>query len=121
MQCVTSVFDDQLARLPALQFEVDAPRPISLFGYRHKETGAKVLALWFDGEIPSDDNETAPVSLDVADVSFDRPAYVNLREGAVHRIPEKALSREGSSTSLRDLPVYDSPVLVAELDLLHLA
>ena len=121
MQCLTSIFDDRLERLSALGCQSDAARPMSVFGYRDQENSAQILTLWFDDEVPSDANETTPVSLKVADAAFERPVYVDLRAGTVHRIPEETIVRESGGIQFRRLPIYDSPVLVAEQSLLSLA
>jgi hypothetical protein len=121
MQCLTAIFDDRMVRLPALEFESNAARSVSAFGYRDRQSGGEILTLWVDDQIPSDAHEATPVTLSVADAALKQPAYVDLREGAVYSIPEEAISRETRGTKFVRLPVYDSPIAIAESSLLPLA
>jgi hypothetical protein len=43
---------------------------------------------------------------------------VDLRNGEVYEIPEKNWSRKGSAYTFKDIPVYDSPVLIADKSLI---
>lgn len=119
MQHLTAIFDDRLARVPEVNIETDAERSLAAYAYQDQKTGAQVLTLWFDDEIPGDTNETTEIALTAADVAFDKPAYVDLREGTVYRIPKEALTHE--KCKFGKLSVYDSPILIAEQSLLPLA
>ena len=52
---------------------------------------------------------------------FQRPAFVDLFSGDVYAISEEAISREGERITFHALPLYDSPILVAENSVLNLA
>lgn len=45
---------------------------------------------------------------------FTEPVYADLRTGKVHAIPKANWSRVGDGVVLRQIPVYDSPILIAE-------
>jgi hypothetical protein len=45
------------------------------------------------------------------------PVWVDLRTGEVYEIPEKNWSRKGLVYTFKDIPVYDSPVLIADKSL----
>ncbi|MHC4679648.1 MAG: hypothetical protein ACYTEK_13205, partial [Planctomycetota bacterium] len=47
---------------------------------------------------------------------FGEPVYVDLREGRVYEIPEKNWSRQAKNWSFRDVPCYDTPILIADRD-----
>jgi hypothetical protein len=64
--------------------------------------------------MPTDGNATTPVELTVLRGSFRDPVWVDLRDGTVRAIPADGWSRRGSTYVFRRVPVYDSPVLIAD-------
>jgi hypothetical protein len=120
MQYLTATMDDRLARITDLWSESSAQHSLALYGYRETEGRAHVLSLWFDGEIPGDTNQKTQIDLTVQGCTFEQPAYVDLRSGEVYGIPKAMFQANGSRVTFSDLPVYDSPVLIAERSLLNL-
>ncbi len=114
VQHLTAVFDDQLRRIPDYAHRAAAGRPLAVFGYAHAPTGRQVVTLWFDDAMPTDGNATTPVELTVLRGSFRDPVWVDLRDGTVRAIPADGWSRRGSTYVFRRVPVYDSPVLIAD-------
>ena len=43
-----------------------------------------------------------------------------MRAGEVFEIPKKQWSKSGSVYEFKNIPVYDSPILIAEKSMLHL-
>jgi hypothetical protein len=87
---------------------------MSVFAYENKYSNQQVVTLWFDGEIPSDSNEKTKVDFTFYQGQFEDPVYVDLRSGDVYEIPARNLSQNGSTYEFKDIPVYDSPVLIAD-------
>jgi len=68
----------------------------------------------------SESNELTPVDLTLPQTSFSDPVWVDLRTGAVHAVPRAQWSAAGAGCRMNAVPVYDSPVLLAERAVLSL-
>jgi hypothetical protein len=113
-QHVFAVFDDSLARITDYPFTATVEAPLALYAYGHKATGQQVVAIWFRGAVPEDSNATAPVDFTLSRGRFRAPVYVDLREGHVLTIPADRWAQRPDGCVFRGIPVYDSPVLIAE-------
>ena len=80
-----------------------------------------MVAVWQDGDIPSDRTEKTGIDFTFPAASFDEPAYVDLREGKVCEIPPSHWSRRGTVCEFRGIPCYDSPILIADKSVLPIA
>ena len=121
MQNLTAVFDDRLVRVPDIKVETGTDRSLAAYGYRERDGRGQILTLWFDDEIPNDQSDleqSTPISVTVSGCTFRRPVYVDLLSGTVYSMPEETLARSGDTVAFHGLPVYDSPILVAEQGLL---
>ena len=114
VQNLASVFDSRLKRISHYPYVADNKKSMSLFGYENKASGNQVVTLWFDGEIPSDSNEKTNINVTFPNGNFDEPVYVDLRTGKIYKIPEDRYTRSGSKYTFKNIPVYDSPVLIAD-------
>jgi hypothetical protein len=111
---VMSVFDDDLVRAEDVPCAADAAQKLALTVYRHAKTKKTVVATWLCGAVPSDSNETVPVDFRFARGGIEEAVYADLRTGRVYRIPAESVAREGEALVLRRIPLYDSPVLLAD-------
>jgi hypothetical protein len=113
-QHVMSVFDDRLSRLPDYPCTTNAAEKLAVHAYARAQTKQQVVAAWFCGGVPWDSNATTPVDFRFKQGDFQEPVYADLRTGVVYRIPKENWSREGDEFVVRGIPVYDSPILIAE-------
>lgn len=120
IQNLTSVFDNTLEKIPNYAFKTDNSESMSLFAYQNEYTKNQVVTIWFDGDIPSDSNEKTEIDFTFYEGDFDEPVYVDLRTGEVFEIPENQWSKSGSVYEFKNIPVYDSPVLIADKSLLKI-
>ena len=112
VQHMVSVFDVGLERMDTLRYTEDTYHGLQVHGF--ERDGAPVVALWFSDNVPSDYNGTTAVDFTFADLKFDDPVYVDLRTGVVYDISTSYHRRTGAGHEFYDLPVYDSPLLIAE-------
>ena len=63
------------------------------------------MAAWLGGEVPKDDNTPVPTNLPLT--GFTEPVFVDLLTGNVSDLPDP-------------LPLYDSPILIADKSALPL-
>ena len=118
-QTVFAVFDDSLVRLTNFTSTASVTNAIAAFAYASK-TGDQAVTLWFKGAMPSDSNSKTLVDFTFHASSFTTPVYADLRAGEVYSIPQANWSRAGDGVVLRQIPVYDSPILIAEQGVLPL-
>jgi hypothetical protein len=117
VQNIVSVFDDQLELVPNFGCDVQAAKSVACYTYKHKQNGTHVLVFWDKSDVPSNRNETIPASFTFPKGSFKNPVWVDTITGGIHAIPAKAITSEGDKVTLKDIPVYDAPVLITDEDL----
>ncbi len=117
MQNMTSVFDDCL--LPT--FEKAAilfKRNCSVYPFSCAD--GNLLVYWDRSDTPGNATDTAPCQILFRDIAFDEPVLVDMISGKVFAIPADRISRQGDFIQFRDMPVIDSPFVIAEKRLLKL-
>jgi hypothetical protein len=122
IQNLTSVFDDSLERIKDLHCEIQqvSPYETKMYGYRNKNTGRQLLVFWNGSKTPSDSNEILKARFLVENGNFENPVVVDLLTGRVYAIPSHRWRIDGKTVIFSHVPVYDSPILIADRSLLHL-
>lgn len=117
-QCVFAVFDDRLQPIAGLRCITTALQSVAVSGYRDGTGRGDVVAAWFNDAPPGESSHVSEVAITVAGVCFQEPVLVDVRTGIVYAIPSDAWSHDRHGVTFDSLPVYDSPVLVAEKGIL---
>jgi hypothetical protein len=119
IQNLAAVFDDTLQLAAGFTCERTTAESLSVFGFRKGGAArAELVALWMDGEAPTNSFATTPVDLTFTGAQFRNPVLVDLMTGAVYAIPAGSLSRRGDKVSLKSVPLYDSPMLICDRSLI---
>jgi hypothetical protein len=114
-QKVFAIFDNSLVRLTNFTCTASVTNSIAAFAYTNRITGAQVVALWFKDDMPSGSNNKTLVDFRLSASHFKEPAYVDLLTGQVY-----ALRSSEKGTTFKQIPLYDSPILIAEKAVLPL-
>lgn len=115
VQNLAAIFDNRLVRIRDFPTEGAVEgKPMSVYGYRHEPSGRTIATLWFHGEVPTNDNAKTAVDVVLRNASFKDPLYVDLRTGRVYEVPRDRWSNEGGRVFFKQVPLYDSPVLLAD-------
>ena len=139
-QNVVSVFDDTLTRVADSGFSTK-DRTVCTYEYR-KADGARVFVFWtcadgltkvgkaknVTGETdttvnyarPGDDFTPRPHTFKWTGAPLKDPVWVDLLTGAVYEFPKKDVCVSANSTRYVNVPIYDSPCLLAERSALKL-
>ena len=120
VQHVTAIFDHTLHRIPSYPYRVQSDSALAVFGYREESTDEQVVTIWLKGGAPRNTNEMHAMDFVFPRARFTDPVYVDVRTGTVYDIPEASWSRQGTTYTFTDLPVYDSPILIADRGLVPL-
>ncbi len=121
MQNIFSIFDDSLTRIPDFASTASTTVARRVFGYRKSGTGKTVATVWLSGSVPSDSNALTPVTLTVGPADFTDPVWVDIRDGSIRSIPPAQWARDGDTYTFTLIPLYDSPVLIADRSAIPLA
>jgi Beta-galactosidase len=135
IQNLTAIFDDRLERIMDLQelhtiaaagpkdhaFRHSTDRDLAFFGYRHKVTGKQAYTIWQRENIPVDANQLSLQEITLTNADFDAPVWIDLITGAVHEVPAAQWRREGVVSNFGGIPVYDSPIVLADKSLVGIS
>ncbi|WP_410808954.1 hypothetical protein [Micromonospora sp. 067-2] len=114
IQSVAALFDDTMTPISGYGVTDDTASTLSFQAFGKAGTGRQSVALWFSGATPGDDNTHTPVTVTFSAGNFADPVYVDPRTGAVFDIPTGSWSVSGSSYTFTNVPLYDSPILIAD-------
>lgn len=115
-QHVFTIFDGTVERIADFPFTsgVAAPRRLAVTGYSLQGTAKQIVALWLSEAPPREDNAVTRIEVTFVRARFEQPVLVDLRTGFVYRVPAMQWNQSAAGAAFRGLPVYDSPVLIAE-------
>ncbi|MGW9451418.1 GH39 family glycosyl hydrolase [Streptomyces sp. NPDC055632] len=114
VQTLASVIDGTVKALPSYAFSTDSAATLTVQGFAKRDTGRQIVGVWDGTATPGDGTARTPVRLTFPQGSFTDPVYVDVRTGAVFDIPAADWSVSGTTHTFRNVPVYDSPVLIAD-------
>ena len=118
-QSVFAIFGDPLVRVPDYPFTSTALRGVTLTGYQ-TAAGAQLAAYWFSDAPPAEANGVNLVTLRLPKGRFTDPVLVDLRTSTVYALPKDSWTQDDQGAVFNALPVYDSPLLLAERSLIPL-
>jgi len=112
---IAAVFDDTLTRIANFSHTASTSATLRVFGYTKTATSKTVASIWFSGGgLPSDVNNFTDVNFTLTPTDIVDPVWVDMRDGTVRTIPAAAWSRSGNTCTFNNVPVYDSPILIAD-------
>lgn len=116
-QHVFSIFDGSLARVAGLNWGASVSNSMAVYAHTNKTTGAQVVTLWLKGAMPGNSNQKTLVDLRLAmPRSFNNPILADLLTGHVY-----AFTNRIEGQLLKQVPVYDSPVVIADQSVLPIS
>jgi hypothetical protein len=119
VQNAVSMFDDRLEPILYAKIETTTEhRKAVTYAFRDKNTEARLLAIWFHLAIPSDTNELKATKIVIEKGKFKNPVYIDLLTGGVYEIPKEQWNDDGKFQTFNNIPVYDSPILIADQSLI---
>jgi hypothetical protein len=112
VQNVVNILDGTVSSSGFLDYAANTLRKLSVVGIKNDTTFG--IMLWYNDRIPSNDLNRDLVDITIKGVMLRDPVYIDMITGKVFEIPHYNRRIMGSDTRFRDLPVWDSPVLIAE-------
>ena len=120
VQNLAAIFDNSLASIDEFDYTIETKQKESSFAYYSKKGNQNIVTVWLHTNRPTDYNSTTPVDAEFYGVSFKSPVWIDLRTGAVYEIPKENWNQLDDTFEITGLPVYDSPILIAEKELIKL-
>lgn len=113
VQHVTSLFTADMA--PAEGVEVAGPMNVQLTSFGLQKAGRKVgCMMWLGGRRPSPSLDRLTSDVTIQGLNLRDPVYVDMLTGYVHDLKGVTIGRDDSHLFLKDLPLWDSPVVIIE-------
>jgi len=112
VQHMMGFFDDAVRPVGLLEHESAGPRQLTVAGF--EKAGTPVALLWYSDGIPGDELAWDQVDVTIKGVTFRDPVYVEMITGKVFEVAKSSWKSEGGDTTLTQLPVWDSPMMLAE-------
>ena len=120
IQHMTSVFDNTLQPVSPDRAAVFFNRCCALFPFAETQGRGNLLAYWDRSDIPGNAAVAEKAEILFKDFPFEEPVLADMISGKVYEIPADRISKSGEYVVFRDMPILDSPFLIAEKRLLHL-
>jgi hypothetical protein len=114
VQNCVALFDDTLERVKDHGVSVTYDKGTACFVYRNKATQQNLIVMWDNSGTPDDLFVTRPAQVEVKEISFKEPVWVDLVSGRIYEIPSERITKVGASILFKDIPLYDAPILIAE-------
>ncbi|GAB3704850.1 hypothetical protein GCM10027592_36670 [Spirosoma flavus] len=120
-QNLTSVFDDRLNRLETYPYTTkkEDNSNLSLYAFADKVSQLQAVTVWIKDNVPSNDNEQTLCDFTFANARFKNPVWVDLAAGTVYEISKDSWQKK--ENLFRQIPIYDSPILIADKSLISLS
>ena len=117
MQHVTSIFDDNIRTIQPSEHNINKSIDIEFFSFSHIKTLDQGIALWQNNEKPSGENLYKIIDFTAKQVSIENAVLVDLLDGMIYEV-DSSVNSKANETSFFSIPVYDSPILIVEKDLI---
>lgn len=118
MQAITSIFDASLLPHDAKCTVAGSDAALSVYAFRRAD-GASALAIWRASDLPSANSLHVAVDVHCKDLQFKGDVrFVDPLTRAVYSL-RNVLAGEAEALTLRAVPVYDSPVLFVDAELVR--
>jgi polysaccharide biosynthesis protein PslG len=112
VQHMMSFFDGTVKPVGVLAYESNSPRKLTVAGF--EKAGTSVALLWYSDQVPRDELAWDRVDVTLKGVQFTNPVYVEMITGRVYELDKPAWTSADGHTTLPRLPIWDSPVMLAE-------
>jgi hypothetical protein len=115
-QTIFTIFDDTVKRIAQYPFTSTFLRGLAVTGYRNTtKNDAQIVTVYFNDAPPAETNGVTRADLTLTAGKFTEPVLVDVRTSTAYSLPKDAwAANPKGGTTFRNLPVYDSPILIAE-------
>ena len=112
VQHMMSFFDDSLKPAGLLPVRSESERKLTAAAF--EKDGKPAVLVWYGDKVPGDELDWDCVDMTIEGAAFQDPVYVEMITGKVFDLAPSGWKAEAGNTALTRLPVWDSPVMLAE-------
>ena len=117
VQHMASFLDDTATSKGQLAYTSTSNRIMAIAGFEKKSNS--VILIWYKDQIPTDDLKWDFVDLNIENVNFIDPVYVEMISGKVYEIDFSNWKNDGDNARFKKLPIWDSPIMITERSLVE--
>ncbi len=115
VQHLTALFDDSLERCEEVEVNIQSGSDASYAAFVYKNPqGEGVIPIWRSSDRPGKKPAVENIEVVFSDISFEEPVLVDLLSGHVFSLEASRWKKNEDGMTFSSLPVYDSPVVLAE-------
>ncbi len=111
MQHVFSFFDEDVRPVSVAKQTVNA-KELTVAKFERK--GTPVYVMWFSGKRPSDTLAYERGTVEMKAFGIEDPVWADLLTGRICTFPKANVATDGDTASVRNVPLWDSPVMLLE-------
>jgi hypothetical protein len=119
-QNTCSFFNDGITPAGTVDGIESAHMNLSTFSFTHAVNGRKAFAIWDNSGRPDESMDRTPIELTIPEFRISNPVYIDIISGAVYDIPKAHINFYGNTASLKNIPIWDAPVVVSDRSLVNL-
>ncbi len=112
VQHMVSFFDYSVIPTGMLSYSSNANRELTVAGFKKDDT--PVALVWYNDRNPGDEMKWDLVSLTIKNTTFKDPIYIEMVSGKVYEIDTEDWELKGNNVVFKNLPVWDSVMMIAE-------
>ena len=118
-QNLCSVYGRELELIKEKNYNAITDSSLSVFVWKGHEN-MLFLAYWKNNRIPTDNDHYFDFDLELKSTSFKNPVLVNPFNGKILSIPRRNQIKKKQNILFKDIPCYDSPLLIVEKRLIEI-
>ncbi len=100
---------------------IESPRAtLSAFSFGHAVNGRQAFAIWDNSSKPGESTKRQNIRLTIPEFRIVNPVYIDALSGAVYTIPPEKITYYGAAADLRDIPIWDAPIIITDHSLVDL-
>ncbi len=116
-QNICSFFNDGITPEGPVEGIESHHQNLSAFSFFHAVNGKRVYALWDNSSRPGESYNRKRIELTIPEFRISNPVYIDLVSGAVYTIPEGQVSYYGTTANLKNIPLWDAPIVITDRSL----
>ena len=114
MKNLFSIFDQNIVVDTKSEVSHNYKYSMSKYAFKDIRDNMKMIAFWYDGEKPGNQNYFKLTDISVTNLELNQPIVLNLLDGKFYEIPMDKWTCEDNRCKFIEIPVLDSPMIILD-------